>query len=437
MQERSQAAPPGRGALSVTELTFQLKELVAARFPRVAVRGEVVQARVRGRGHCYFVLKDAHAQLSCVIWASQLAHLAVRPTDGAQVVAEGQLEVYPPHGQYQMVVRQLTEVGQGQLLAHLEALKARLAAEGLFERARKRPLPFIPRAIGLCTAPRGAAVRDFLTTLDRRYPCRVLLYPALVQGSGSVDSLCRGLGWLGRHPDVEVIVLARGGGSLEDLWSFNDERLVRAIAACPKPVVSAIGHEVDTPLSDFVADARAATPTAAAELVVPRRDELALRVTKARRSIARGLELAAAHGRQRLDGLAARQSAGTRVSLGRARERAARLEGRLKNLHPRVKLQMAAARRAELQQRMARAMNDTLVRLCRQQARAHDALRILSPTASLSRGYAIVRRPDGGVLQRATQAAPGDPLEVLLGQGALGVRVETLRGEHHLQPEEP
>ncbi|PIE19994.1 MAG: exodeoxyribonuclease VII large subunit [Proteobacteria bacterium] len=257
------------GALTVSQLTFRLKDTLEPRFSNLRVQGEVLSARAVSSGHLYFTLKDERAQLPCVVWRSTLQRLPLRVRDGMQVVATGDVQIYPPHGRYQLVIRRLAELGLGDLLARREALRRRLHAEGLFDPARKRPLPLLPRRIGVVTAATGAAIRDILATILRRYPAQVVLYPCRVQGPGAAASIARGVQVLAAHPGVDVLIIGRGGGSLEDLWAFEEEPVVRAVAACPIPVVSAVGHEIDRPLSDDAADVRAATPTAAGALVVP------------------------------------------------------------------------------------------------------------------------------------------------------------------------
>ncbi|MDE2356980.1 MAG: exodeoxyribonuclease VII large subunit, partial [Alphaproteobacteria bacterium] len=278
----SQAAPAEANdrPYSVSELAFALKRTVESAYGFVRVRGELSKVTFHGNGHVYLDIKDEKASIAGVIWKPQVRGLAVRPETGLEVIVTGRLTTYPGRSQYQIIIETLSPAGVGALLAQLERLKARLQAEGLFEASRKRPLPAYPEVIGVVTSPTGAVIRDILHRLAERWPCRVLLWPAVVQGdqaAAQVSAGVRGLAALPsegplRRPDV--IIVARGGGSVEDLWPFNDEGLARTVAACDIPVISAVGHETDTTLIDFVSDRRAPTPTAAAEMASPVRAEL-------------------------------------------------------------------------------------------------------------------------------------------------------------------
>ena len=239
MQERTAGTSAGRGVISVAELTQRLKTAIEERFGSVRVEGEMLSVRRVSSGHLYFTLKDQGAQLPAVMWRSTASRCPVALRDGLRVVASGDVQVYPPHGRYQLVVHRVVEAGVGALLAELEALKARLHAEGLFDPHRKRPLPLLPRRVGVVTAATGAALRDIVRAVLARYPARILLAPAKVQGEGAAASIVSALEGLGRHAEVDVIVVGRGGGSVEDLWAFNEEAVVRAVAACPTPVVCA------------------------------------------------------------------------------------------------------------------------------------------------------------------------------------------------------
>ncbi|MEZ4265383.1 MAG: exodeoxyribonuclease VII large subunit [Myxococcota bacterium] len=459
-----QPTPPGSSALestvSVRELTFALKRMIEGEFGAVAVEGEASNVKRASSGHVYFTLKDADAQISCVMWRSTAQRASVQLQDGMQVVAFGDVQVYAPQGKYQLIVSRLRESGLGTLLVRLEELKRRLHDEGLFDLAKKRALPFLPRRIGVVTAPTGAAIRDILTTLHRRYPAQVLLYPCKVQGPGSAEAIARGIEVLGALSDIDVLIVGRGGGSIEDLWAFNEEIVVRAVAACPKPVVSAVGHEVDTLLSDWAADARAATPTAAAELVVPDLEGLRTAISDledrleraARRAIERArAELSARRARladprrvvaerqQRLDELAGRLEAALRRRTSRARERHAKLGGRLHNLHPRLRLRAARADHTALIRRLRAALRQRLIAERRRVAELDHSLRLLSPTHSLERGYAIVRDASGGVLRASQDAAVGQPLSILLHRGALDAVVERVVPRHawEAEPSDP
>ena len=449
--------PGRRGAVSVSELTFALKGHVESRFSNVRVFGEVLSARAVQSGHLYFTLKDREAQLPVVVWRSTLARLPLRISDGMQVIVVGDLQIYPPHGRYQLVARSVLDMGAGLLLARLEELKQRLAAEGLFDPARKRPLPLIPRRIGIVTAETGAAVHDILTTLRRRYPADVVLAPCRVQGPGAAREIAAALHAVAQVPGVDVVIVGRGGGSLEDLWAFNEEVLVRAIAASPVPVVSAVGHEIDQPLSDLAADARAATPTAAGELVVPQLSELRAQIAARLARLAHQAQRHQQVARTRLNAARARLGDPRRVvaerqqavdeqlmrldhamsrALAQQRERLTGARAHLRHLHPRETVTAARVRAAALGERLDRAVRALLVTRRGALTHARRTLTVLSPTASLERGYAIVRRPDGLVVRDARQVDIGAHVEVILHAGALDATVAARRERNAYEPEE-
>ena len=409
-------------AMTVTALTEALKRALERDFRQVRVQGELVDVRPTQAGHVYFTLRDAGAQLPCVLWRSVAERLPLRLAAGQHVVLGGELQIYAPHGRYQLIVQRVAERGQGDRLQELEALRVRLQAEGLFDASRKKQLPFLPRRIGVVTAATGAAIHDILTTLGRRYPADILLSPARVQGADAPLDLVRALVAVARVPGVDVVIIARGGGSLEDLFAFNDERVVRAVAACPVPTVSAIGHESDWVLTDLAADQRAATPTAGAQLVVPRMADLraALADLEARAHLAVVRRTGdARHGVERRTHALERA---LRVRLQRQRARLAELETRLRRVHP-------AAQLARLRLRVTRAetrLEQAALRLVG--ARRHalvvqtQRLELLSPTASLARGYAIVRTMGGAVVRRPSDVQPDERLEVRVAEGVLYVR---------------
>ncbi|MBU0551134.1 exodeoxyribonuclease VII large subunit, partial [Myxococcota bacterium] len=292
------------GPISVGELSRRIKEAVERPFQRVWVEGELGEVKISAGGHAYLSLKDDEGLIQCVIWAQTLRGLSQRPPPGSRVEIYGRLTLYPPRGAYQLEVQRLRLAGVGQLQLAFEALKQRLAAEGLFDPARKRPIPALPRAIGLLTSPTGAAVRDMEAVLDRRAPqIPIYLMPTLVQGRGAAEAIARGLDALAAHPDVEVILLARGGGSLEDLWAFNEEIVARAVARCPTPIISGVGHETDFTIADFVADLRAATPSEAAEKAAPARDALRFNLAALEDRAGRAMAAIITRERRRLDDL--------------------------------------------------------------------------------------------------------------------------------------
>ena len=265
---------PERKVWSVSELTARIRDLLAVEFPDIWVEGEISNCHASQSGHLYFTLKDARAQVRCVCFRNQFRLLKFRPEDGLHVTVRGSVSVYEPRGEYQIYVEHIEPVGLGALQLAFEQLKKRLEAGGLFDPARKKPLPVLPRRIGLVTSPRGAAVRDVVRILRRRFPnVHLILYPVRVQGEGAARDIVEAIGFFNRKQMVDVIILARGGGSLEDLWAFNEESVARAIAAATIPIISGVGHETDFTIADFVADLRASTPSAAAEIVVRTRQE--------------------------------------------------------------------------------------------------------------------------------------------------------------------
>src|SRR2546427_4378855 len=286
-EEPEPEAPPApapaavRRVLSVTELTVRIRDLLEGELFEVWVEGELSNCRVWNTGHLYFTLKDEATQLRGFMFRSALRYLKFKPTDGTRVVARGKISVYEPKGEYQLVCEHLEPQGLGALQLAFEQLKKRLQAEGLFDGARKRPLPALPRKIGIVTSLDGAAIRDIINVLRRRYAnAHLVIRPARVQGEGAAIEVAQGLRQIGRVPGVDVVIVGRGGGSIEDLWAFNEEIVARAIAKSPVPVIAAVGHETDVTIADFVADVRAPTPSAAAELVVARKEEFCARIDR-------------------------------------------------------------------------------------------------------------------------------------------------------------
>ncbi len=400
-------------------------------------------------GHWYFTLKDRQAQVRCVMFRSRNQVVDFAPRDGDEVEVLAQIGLYEPRGEFQLTVDVLRRFGAGRLWEEFIRLRDRLAGEGLFDADRKRPLPRFPRAIGVVTSLAAAALRDVLSTLARRAPhVRVVVYPAPVQGAEAAPRLTAMLGVAARRAEVDLLLLVRGGGSIEDLWAFNDERLARAIRASPVPVVVGVGHESDFTIADFAADLRAPTPTAAAELATPERRALLRAVAERWQRLHRAANGAAQARAQRLD-LALRVLASPRAPVrglqGRLAELGARAERCMRSRLALQRSRLLAAMRA-----LARAPVDTgrrrqnlsavQQRLGLASTRAHDmrrqrlaqlsqALSHLDPQAVLERGYSIVRDRGGQLVTRAGSLAAGDPLEVLFAHGSAGVRVETTRGE--------
>ena len=427
------------------------------------VKGELSQVKVSPNGHLYATLKDKDAVLSLVMWRATLtreqARLGKTPPEGAQVIVRGSLSVYAPRGNYQLVITRIDAQGQGDLAARLQALKEKLAAAGLFDEDRKRELPYLPRAVGVATAAGSAALADILTGLHTRFPGMPVIHaPCQVQGPQAAPSIVEALRRLAQDPRVDVIICGRGGGSLEDLWAFNEEIVVRAIANCPVPVVSAVGHETDWTLADLAADLRAKTPTAAAELVVPVRDELdemAL-VRRAELDAAMARLLAEARTRlnalathralstpryqlnlrlQRLDDLRSRLDDGAAGALTAQRNRADLLRSRLRGAAPTTTVARARERLASAQAALVRAGGTRWERARERLAAAAGRLDALSPLAVIGRGYAVLRTPEGRLIRTLADAPVGSDLQARTGDGWLEARVTGQRRQKLNEPE--
>ncbi len=396
--------------LSVTQLTLLIKETLENGFDSLWVRGEVSNVAKPRSGHVYLTLKDDGAQVSAVIWRNLASRLPFELKDGLEVLCGGGIDVYPPHGKYQLIIRAIEPCGVGALQLAFQQLYQRLAAEGLFAPERKRPLPRFPRRVAFVTSPTGAAIRDFLEVTRRRWPgLEVLVVPVRVQGAGAAEEIAAGIQIANALPDPpDVLVVGRGGGSLEDLWCFNEEVVVRAIYASQIPVVSAVGHEIDVTLSDLVADVRALTPSEAAERIAPSADELRAALQAAQR----------------------RLTALMQARLDEARLRLQALEQRRVFRRPFETIQELSRQLDELELRLTRAMRRR--RDQAQEALAALAARLesLSPLAVLSRGYSLTTRAsDGELLRAATQVQPGEQIKTRLAQGHLLSRVESIHAD--------
>ena len=416
-------------ALSVSELAAVLKRTIENSFGQVRVRGEISGFKRHASGHCYFTLKDQDACLDAVIWRTSAGGLKFRPEDGIEVVALGRVTTYPARSRYQMVVERLELAGQGALMALLDKRRRQLAAEGLFDAARKRPLPFAPRVIGVVTSPTGAVIRDILHRLADRWPTQVVLWPVPVQGEGAADQVAAAVDGFsaiapgGPVPRPDLVIVARGGGSIEDLWAFNEEKVVRAVASSSIPIISAVGHETDTSLCDFAADVRAPTPTAAAELAVPVRSDLLAAVRelghRAERCAARTVERSGerleallrhwpereellAPQQQRLDDLAERLPRALRQRLDRARAELARDAGALRP-------QLLANRLTRSRERLA-----SLWRMAE----------LVHPERPLARGFARIETRDGRTLTTADAARAAARLNIVFADGPVPALVE-------------
>lgn len=390
--------------LSVGEITRYLRELLDSDeiLRDVWVSGEVSNPSYPASGHLYFTLKDQNASLKCVMWKPQVMRLRFTLQPGMALEAHGSIGIYEQGGQYQLYVDSVRQVGEGALFQEFMRLKAKLEEEGLFEEARKRPIPTVPAVIGVVTSPSGAALQDILNTLRRRYPLlKVIISPAAVQGDAAPAEIVTALQRLFHEPGIEVILLARGGGSLEDLWCFNDERVVRAVAESPIPIISGVGHETDFTLTDFAADLRAPTPTAAAELATPDRAELAVRV------------------KQLTDELDSALSS----RLAMESSRLAELRRALDRLSPQRTIQQSRQRLDDLTSRSLLAVQSMLLHTQARLSGTHKLLDSLNPEAVLQRGYAIVRDDSGNIIKRTEQAIPQSHVSIRVSDGEFSARV--------------
>ncbi|HEU5136716.1 MAG TPA: exodeoxyribonuclease VII large subunit [Steroidobacteraceae bacterium] len=437
-----------RDVYSVSRLNKEVRLLLESGLPLLWLEGELSNFAAPASGHWYFSLKDNTAQVRCAMWRQRNSQVRFRPKDGMAVLVRARVGLYEPRGEYQLLIEHLEEAGEGALKREFEKLKARLSAEGLFAVERKRPLPAVPRRIGVVSSPTGAAIHDILRVLRARFPAAgVLLYPTAVQGAAAVPEIVRAIEAASRRNECDVLIVARGGGSLEDLWCFNDERVARAIAACRVPTVSGVGHEVDVTIADFVADVRAPTPSAAALATVPDRNAWLETLAQIERRIAgamsralraQGLALGAlaqrlqishpgaklAQHAQRLDDLEQRMRLALRASVSGKQQRLETLSTRLWRENPRHRLEALCAHAASLRQRLMSACANTVNALDQRLALASRTLHAVSPLATLGRGFAVVSRVDDGTLLRdAAQAPAGTQIEARLAKGRLRATV--------------
>jgi len=438
---------PAREIWTVSRLNREVRLLLEGGLPSLWVEGEISNLARPASGHLYFSLKDEAAQVRCVMWRSTAARLTFVPANGMHLMVRARVGVYEPRGEYQLVVDLAEEAGEGALRRRFEALKTRLQAEGLFDEATRRPLPRLPRRIGVITSPSGAAVRDIIHVLGRRFPAvPVLVHPVPVQGEGAAEKIAAALERASARGDCDVLILARGGGSLEDLWAFNEEVVARAIRACAIPVVSGVGHETDFTIADFAADRRAPTPSGAAELVVPdaaewlgllARDSRRLRSAFGRDLAQRSRRLAYAAGRldrahpgarlkqhaQRLDEIEGRLRRAATRALAARRERLGRLAAELGARAPGPRLRTLGGRVGDLERRLLGGLRHGLALARSRSDSAARALNAVSPLATLGRGYAIATRvADGTILRDAAGVEAGEEIRVQLGRGALRAR---------------
>jgi exodeoxyribonuclease VII large subunit len=415
-----------RKIYSVSELSFQIRDMLERRFIDVWVEGELSNSKTSTAGHLYFTLKDDRAQLSAVCFRNAARLLRFRPENGKLFRARGRVSTYEGRGEYQLIVEVLEPAGLGALQLAFEQLKEKLEKEGLFRSERKRPIPAFPRKVGIVTSPKSAALRDILTVLKRRHNAvDVLIFPAEVQGETASLQVMDGVDYLSRSTDVDVIIVARGGGSMEDLWPFNEERVARAIVRSQKPVISAVGHEVDFTICDFVADLRAPTPSAAAEIVIQSKAELVDRVKQLERRLESLIKY-------RLSGLkhflaSKVGSRGFVVAENRIRRTAQRVDDltfRLEQAGRTLTFVRAPAHRLELcEQRLSASIHQRLKIWHQSFARIAHTLDALSPLAVLERGYSICLLPDGRVIRSADDVDIDDQFDVRLHQGSLLAKV--------------
>ena len=448
-------------AYSVSELAFALKRTIEGAYGFVRLRGELSKVTFHGNGHVYLDLKDDKACISGVIWKTGVKGLAIRPQTGLEVIVTGRVTTYPGRSQYQIIIETMSPAGAGALLAQLERLKAKLSAEGLFSVERKRPLPAMPSVIGVVTSPTGAVIRDILHRIAERWPCRVIVWPVLVQGdqaAAQVAAAVEGFAALpagGPVPRPDLIIVARGGGSVEDLWPFNDEALARCVAASPIPLVSAVGHETDTTLIDFVSDRRAPTPTAAAEMVTPVLADLAAGLADAERRMVSCARRHLEHARMRLRGAEARLPRPADV-IALATQRLDIASGRIDAalaanvaVHRQALARTAGAFRPHLLERtlearrraltlaaspLAPAMTRTLDRAGERLVSAGKLLESLNPDRVLARGYARIEHADGKLAGSAAALRPGEKVKIVFSDGD---RPATIGGAAPRNPANP
>ena len=447
--QRSQPPAPERRIYSVSELTASVRALLETRFGEVWIEGEISNCRAWNTGHMYFTLKDGSAQIRAVMFRAAVRYLRFTPVDGLHVVARGRLGVYEPKGEYQIVCEHMEPQGLGARQLAFDQLKKKLHAEGLFDAARKQALPALPRRIGIVTSLDGAALRDILKVLRRRAPnARVLIRAARVQGEDAAADVATGIRMIAKVPDVDVIIVGRGGGSLEDLWAFNEERVARAIAACRVPVVSAVGHETDLTIADLVADLRAPTPSAAAEMVVAATDEFCSRIDRLTGRLRAAARAGLERRRTRVHLLSSRRGlAGFHARLAMRGRHAAELTHQLQGavravvdargrtyraLWQRLEQRDLARNLAAMRGRLGGVEGRLSASARRNQLRADGRFRTLagrleslSPLAVLGRGYAVCWNADRtAIVRTAATVSAGDAVQVTLAEGEIGCRVE-------------
>lgn len=408
-----------RKIYSVAELNRAARFTLENSIGEVWVEGEISRLTRHASGHWYFTLKDAEAAVSCAIFKQNNTSVIFVPKDGLKVRVLGQASLYEPRGSYQLIIRKMEEAGKGSLQEQFEKLKAKLAAEGLFDADRKKPLPLLPQKIGVVTSPTGAAIRDIITVLTRRFPnIEILLAPVIVQGEGAAGKIAAAMEYLNTRDDIDLMIVGRGGGSIEDLWAFNEEVVARAIAASRIPVISAVGHEIDFTISDFVADVRAPTPSAAAELAVPVKSELEIRITRLTARLSGSLQNQVHILRERIPGYRQTMVQALRTEVRQRQQRidesALRLTHELKNSVTALRQQLP-----NFHQRMTHRIESAAAEQKQNLRRLEVQLRALSPLAVLDRGYSLTQTTDGAVVRDAAALKNGELLKTRFAKGTV------------------
>lgn len=436
---------------NVTRLNREVRAVLEGSFPPLWVQGEISNLATPASGHLYFSLKDAHSQVRCAMFRGRNRKLDFRPENGTEVLLRANVSLYETRGEFQLLVDYMEPAGAGALQRAFEALKQKLFAEGLFDEAHKKPLPAMVQRIGIITSPTGAAIRDILTVLGRRFPlAEIILYPTAVQGDSAADQIIGMLHTAERRNECDVLVLARGGGSLEDLWAFNNEQLARAIFACPLPVVTGIGHEIDTTIADFVADHRAATPSAAAEMVSPDQQQLQAILQQFSNKLVRDTQQQINHAllqvrqlekriphparimqmiQQRLDDLNLRSLRAVRNLLEQKRARLAHLKDLLSGQNPGRVIAQQKDRCLRLTQSLTRLIKTGLQQWQNRINQLSHNLDTVSPLATLGRGYSIVQAENGRIIRRAGELSIGDKIRTLFGEGRADCIVDRIHDD--------
>jgi exodeoxyribonuclease VII large subunit len=430
-----------RREYTVGELTEEIGALLSDAYSNIWVSGEVSGFKLAASGHAYFTIKDDKASLKCACWKGAYRLLRFKPQDGVEVLLRGRIEVYNVRGEYQLIVDAVQPIGAGALQAAFEKLKKKLAAEGLFESDRKKPIPNFPQNIGIVTSPTGSVIRDILHVIERRFRgAHVRIFPALVQGQGAAEQVAGGVRYFSENAWADVVIVARGGGSIEDLWAFNEESLARAIAASEVPVISAVGHETDFTIADFVADLRAPTPSAAAEIVTASRETVLDQLRTAEARMKQDLRLRLASAARRLQNVSTQRAqmiierrlfrAGQRVDdasqsarssivaqLAKSRARFNTLDQALRRLDLRLRLAAATHGSKSLRARLDAACASVTAQRHARLAVLAGRLQSLNPLQILARGFAVVSREDGAIVRNPAQMPPGTPLKIRLAEG--------------------